>query len=354
MLAFVGLFLLTVVLPVVINLSSESGHFNRLKPYLREIWTFLVAFAGIYYLATPSVKEVMMAIHERVPVAGWIGYTVCAVAGASILCGFWWFTGKVIAPPPESSAARVTRIINASKASQPPAAPASSSMSARVARVLAASPAPARPDGSTVEGTKTQDTPSVTRSPQQNLSKSDQQDRDLEDERKALPPLPKTSTAADERPTVGLRFVYPKSPALVITNASGAVVRDIKWSVALWNLDLPDRNDPLPIPVSTFDWIRAHDEGGPQDLFALPSVAPLLKSGNRLLGSAAVDCPECVRGTTYIVSIVWGSGGWFAETPAGKGKLVIPPNFLRPTRDEYFKSLEGAVPESSRIPIAER
>ncbi len=114
-------------------------------------------------------------------------------------------------------------------------------------------------------------------------------------------------------PEVGLRFVYPKEPALVIVNQSDAIARNIKWMVELWNMDLPDRNDPLPILTSAFDWIRPHQEGGPQNLFGPPNIASLLKPGNRLFGSASVSCPECSRGRTYIVYIEWGQGGWVSE-----------------------------------------
>src|SRR5271169_4391850 len=105
-------------------------------------------------------------------------------------------------------------------------------------------------------------------------------------------------------------------------------------------MDLPDRNDPLPVPVQTFDWIKGHDKGGPQSLFSGPLVSPLLEHGNRLFGSATVDCPACTRGRTYIVYIVWGEGGWFSEVENEKsGHLIIPKDFLRDTREAYFKEL---------------
>jgi hypothetical protein len=164
----------------------------------------------------------------------------------------------------------------------------------------------------------------------------------------------KTKTVSSKSPDVGIRFVYSKSPALVLVNKSDVSARDIKWTVALWNMDLPDRNDPLPIPVSTFDWIRPHEEGGPQNLFDGPLVSPLLKPGNRLFGSAAVSCPECARGRTYIVNIVWGENGWFSEVESEKsGKILIPPNFLKASRIEYFKTLEATVPAQSRMPISD-
>lgn len=169
---------------------------------------------------------------------------------------------------------------------------------------------------------------------------------------KQQPPL---SPPKESQADVALRFVYPKSPALMILNLSDSIARDIKWAVVVWNMDLPDRNDPLPIPVSTFDWLKPRDEGGPQDLFNGPLVAPLLKTGNRLFGSASVDCPACARGRTYIVYIVWGEGGWFSEVENGKsGRIIIPPNFLKDSREKYFKTLEATIPEISRLPIGER
>jgi predicted membrane channel-forming protein YqfA (hemolysin III family) len=77
-------------------------------------------------------------------------------------------------------------------------------------------------------------------------------------------------------PDVIARFVYPKSPALVLVNRSDKIARQIKWSAAIWNLDDPRTyvnpnpaqvaHDPLPIPVSTFDFLRPHSSGGPQTI----------------------------------------------------------------------------------------
>src|SRR5208282_3227381 len=153
-------------------------------------------------------------------------------------------------------------------------------------------------------------------------------------------------------PNVSIRFVYPKSPALMFVNPSDLVARDIKWAVVLWNMDLPDRNDPLPIPSSSVDWIKPHDEVGPTSLFGTPIIAPLLSAGNRLFGSAMVDCATCARGRTYIVYIVLGEGGWFSEINKNHpGKLLVPHNFSKETREAYFGLLDSLVPRSARIPI---
>lgn len=163
-------------------------------------------------------------------------------------------------------------------------------------------------------------------------------------------------------PDVTIRFVYPDSPALVLVNQSAALARNIKWSVALWNMDdprtyvnptaSPDAHDPLPIPVQIFDFLRPRTTGGPQNLFDSPLVAPHVKKGQRLFGSASVICPECARGHTYIVSIVWGEGGWYVEAlNSTEGELLIPPNFKKETVAAYHRDILAQTPEAARIQI---
>ena len=164
---------------------------------------------------------------------------------------------------------------------------------------------------------------------------------------------PELQPLKESQHDVALKFVYSKSPALMIINLSDTVTSNIKWAVELWNLDLPDRNDPLPIPVQTFDWIKGHGTGGPQGLFNTPLVSPLLKDGDRLIGSASVNCPECPRGRTYIVYIVWGEGGWFSEVENYGGALMIPKDFSRRMREAYSKELQAMVPVEKRVPIQE-
>ena len=169
-------------------------------------------------------------------------------------------------------------------------------------------------------------------------------------------PQPPSSLSKEEPPAVGLRFVYPKEPALMIRNLSDSVARDIKWMVILWNMDLPERNDPLPIPTYTFDWIKGHQDGGPLTLFSTPLVAPLLQPGNRLLGCAFVDCPACDRGRAYVVYVVLGQGGWYSalENKEFWRGAPTPPDFQKSSREKYFEALKTMAPESSMVPIAER
>ncbi|MCX6848891.1 MAG: hypothetical protein NTY98_08215 [Verrucomicrobia bacterium] len=162
----------------------------------------------------------------------------------------------------------------------------------------------------------------------------------------------KLQAEASENREVALRFVYTNWPALMIENRSNVTEKDIKWAVVLWNLNLPDRADPLPIPASTQDWLNPGTSGGPQGLFGSPNVASLVKEGDKLLGVASVTAPNVKNGKSYIVSIQIGKGGWYSEIKTGKGELRVPTRFDRETKSVYFEMLQ-TVKESDRIPITD-
>ncbi len=166
----------------------------------------------------------------------------------------------------------------------------------------------------------------------------------------------KPQAATPSRPKVTLRFVHPKGPALELINQSDVLAREIKWMVALWNLDtLSKRTDPLPIPVQTFDWVRPNQKSGPQALFTAPAVKRLLTPGNRLVGSASVICPDCVRGWTYMVYIKWRDGGWYSEVKDQvSGDLLIPKKGTAEAVLAFFEYDINNIPEKNRIPITKR
>jgi len=99
MLELVFFVLVTGVVPVVINKSTEEARFDWIKPYLREIWTAIFVFFVIYFLLKPEAMEVAMKLHNRVP-SFW-GYLLVALAGGLLLCAYWWFTGKALSRPRE-------------------------------------------------------------------------------------------------------------------------------------------------------------------------------------------------------------------------------------------------------------
>jgi len=81
----------------------------------------------------------------------------------------------------------------------------------------------------------------------------------------------------------------------------------------------------------------------------------LLKPGDRLFGSASVNCAACLRGRTYIVYIVWDQGGWFSEIKNEKSGIVfVPKKISKEGREKYFDFLIALIPEGSMLPITER
>ena len=125
-------------------------------------------------------------------------------------------------------------------------------------------------------------------------------------------------------PEVSLRFFSPMAPLLEIVNNSDVTARQIKFSVILWNLGKPTEKNPLPIPVRTFDFVRPHLKSGAQSVVDRISG---LDNGARLFGSISVECPDCVRGRTYWIYIVWGVGGWYAEIiDLTSGGIMVPFN----------------------------
>jgi hypothetical protein len=52
------------------------------------------------FLNRPGIKAFAKKIHRRETLRGhsMIGYAICFLIGGSILCGYWWFTGKIVEP----------------------------------------------------------------------------------------------------------------------------------------------------------------------------------------------------------------------------------------------------------------
>lgn len=152
---------------------------------------------------------------------------------------------------------------------------------------------------------------------------------------------------------LSLRFVNPKSPTLIIVNKSTAVAKEMKWAVVLWNVDRPDMKNPLPIPVGGFDWIKPNNHSSAINLFDGPLVAPLLQSGNKLLGTGWISCTVCKEDKNYVVSIEWGKGGWYAEIKLkNPGVTFVPGSQSEKDRGEFFAYLESISPEY-RMPIVD-
>jgi hypothetical protein len=156
----------------------------------------------------------------------------------------------------------------------------------------------------------------------------------------------------EQKPEVTLKFVIPESPDLLLVNTSRAVATEIKWMIVAWNLDLlTQRRDPLPIPASTFDLLTSGSAAFPINVFQTSMVAPLVKQGDRIFGSATVICPACPRGRTFWVYIVWGQGGWYSENSTVTNGNIVAPKKKEKYIEEFVNQTINSIPLSARIPI---
>ncbi len=73
-------------------------------------------------------------------------------------------------------------------------------------------------------------------------------------------------------------------------------------------------------------------------MFAIPPYLASFKAGKQIPWFRISFIPNCIRGRTYIICIVWGQNGWFAEVEEEKsGKTLIPSNFLRKTEKSTLR-----------------
>jgi hypothetical protein len=164
---------------------------------------------------------------------------------------------------------------------------------------------------------------------------------------------PPTREGPKALPDISLRVVYPEGFSVLLVNDSNVVLRDPKFSPVIWDLDLADRPDPMPIPTQTFtgDFIRPHESLGPFPIVTHPNAASLVKSGHRLFGYIQVACPLCKRTKGYWVWAVNGQSGWFAELAPGTWANVnalfkmLPE--IRANPERFFSD----IPRSKREPI---
>jgi hypothetical protein len=150
-------------------------------------------------------------------------------------------------------------------------------------------------------------------------------------------------------PEVTLRFVQQEAPYLQVLNISKTAASNIKWMIAAVDLDNLGKGI-LHIPTTEFDFITSDNNSLPINLFGPPTqTSYIVKSGDRIIGSAGINCPACRRGHTFIFFITLGKGGWFAERKDVVNGNVVFPN--RANQIDDFRELIEATPKAEQIQI---
>jgi hypothetical protein len=138
-----------------------------------------------------------------------------------------------------------------------------------------------------------------------------------------------------------------KRPTFSFLDSSDSMARNIRWAIVLWNTEVPDEANSIPIFTYPVDWLKPHQESGAIEILGQGTN---FNTGTVLIGTAGLDCPNCDP-ESYILYIKWGESGWYAKTDKRwKGQPVLPADGLtRVGREMYFKNLVGIVPQTNRI-----
>jgi hypothetical protein len=87
----------TLVLPPLIDMTAERGHFDFVKRHIRSMWMLFFVISTAAVLQQADIMEIAMKMHRRWKSEQTYGYVVFAVVGAAVFCGYWWFVGKALA-----------------------------------------------------------------------------------------------------------------------------------------------------------------------------------------------------------------------------------------------------------------
>jgi hypothetical protein len=154
------------------------------------------------------------------------------------------------------------------------------------------------------------------------------------------------------QPELTLCFIGYDRPTLVVLNVSDQVAENIVWQTVLFDLDSPTPDNTLQIPGQKLEYLKPATKlsngAVMEDLFSFTVGPQVVKSGDRIVGSAAASCPKCLHEKTFLLSIILGSGGWYSQSAEDtSGGLILPPDGKAMTMYKMLQSL----PTVSRIEI---
>ena len=152
---------------------------------------------------------------------------------------------------------------------------------------------------------------------------------------------------------LGISLVDPIDPAIVVDNQTDSLAEGITWELVMFRT-----TDKAFFSYATQNvgYVKPHSKGSRQSmqlntLVQAPGGGGRIASGESFIGTLSIDCPLC-RGTTLIVSFVWGSSGWFYKVPDGDGRLILPKGISKDTVSQFIDRLNTVITPELRIPIS--
>lgn len=170
--------------------------------------------------------------------------------------------------------------------------------------------------------------------------------------------VPKLTPEADKAPVqkggleLSVSIVGSTDPAIVVDNQTDNLAEGITWELVMFRT-----TDQAFFSYATqnIGYVKPHSKSAHyamqlNTLAHAPGGGGQIVNGESFIGTLAVDCPTC-RGTTLVVSFVWGSSGWFHQVPSGNGRLLLPKDMSKNGISQFIESIDAVVKPEERTPI---
>lgn len=151
---------------------------------------------------------------------------------------------------------------------------------------------------------------------------------------------------------LGVSLVDPTAPSIVVDNQTDSLAEGIIWELVMFRTT---DQGLLSYTTQNIGYVKPHSKS-PRESIQLNSLQAFggggqVKIGESFIGTLSIDCPLC-RGTTLIVSFVWGSSGWFYKVPDGDGRLILPKDISKDTVSRFIDRIDTVIGPELRIPIS--
>jgi hypothetical protein len=147
-------------------------------------------------------------------------------------------------------------------------------------------------------------------------------------------------------------LVGATAPAIVVDNQTDNLAEGLVWELVMFRT-----TDQMFFSYATqnIGYVKPHSKSARElmqlnTLVQAPGGGGQIANGESFVGTLSIDCPSC-RGTTLIVSFVWGTSGWFYKVPDGDGRLILPKDMSKGTVSQFIESVNTAITPATRIPI---
>jgi hypothetical protein len=148
-------------------------------------------------------------------------------------------------------------------------------------------------------------------------------------------------------------FMHPQALSITVENKSNRTAEGITWEAFLYR-----RSDAtyLSFETQAIGYVKPHSTGASysmnlENIIVQTDGNRRIAQGEHLIGTVAVDCPQC-EGMTYVLYLVWGNSGWQYELKGQRAKLLaIRPDYPEEVKKNAIKSLEDSIPMNERVAI---